>query len=250
MALAFARVVVVAIVFRGDVGRVLDVDVRDVVADVFPELPRVLAWPGFGFGTIGIEDRIACVENPFETGTFVEQIEAVLPTHAAVVHAVFVHGREAVVDEHVGDFADTFENFARDDGFVVAGFIAHDADVFGAELLHPRDAAFDFARGDVERVGDFFGPVCDGGAECVNAEAVVLQFSGDDVERFVGDIVKVALGEAVDFDDAHFNKFPAEFFGGVDLGFELGACFVSDTGQNHGDNLATDGTRMEHGFFC
>ena len=44
--LAFAGVVVVAIVFRGNVCGVFYVNVGDVIADVFPELPGVLTGPG------------------------------------------------------------------------------------------------------------------------------------------------------------------------------------------------------------
>ncbi len=234
MALAFAGIVVVAIVFRGDVSGVFDVDMGDVVADVFPEFPCVLSRPRLGLHAVSVEDGITGVENPFQAGAFFEEFQAVLPAHAAVVHAVFMHGLKVRVGKHFRDFANTMKYFVGSFFVCIGRLETHDANVFGAEPLHARDAAFDFANGDVERVRDFLGPVGDGGAKGVNAETAFFQLGFNDVERFVGDIVEVAFGKAVDFDDAHLNIFPAELLGGVGLGVEFGACFISDTCQNHG----------------
>ena len=50
------------------------------------------------------------------------------------------------------------EDFGRDRVFVVARLEAHDADEFGAEPLHARDAALDLGERDVEGVVDLSWP--------------------------------------------------------------------------------------------
>ena len=63
--LTFAWPVVVGIIFGGIPRGVLDVNVQDVIANVGPEFPRILAWPGLGLVAVTIEDRIGGVEDPF-----------------------------------------------------------------------------------------------------------------------------------------------------------------------------------------
>ena len=48
-ALAFARPVIISVLFGGVPGRVLYMDMDDMVPHMFPEFPGILLRPGFGF---------------------------------------------------------------------------------------------------------------------------------------------------------------------------------------------------------
>ena len=76
-------------------------DVRDVVAHVRPKFPWVLSRPRFGFGAVGIENGIRRIKKPFESGTFFQKLQRVLPAHATVVHAIFVKRLDARVKKHL-----------------------------------------------------------------------------------------------------------------------------------------------------
>ena len=82
---------VVCVVFLVHPDAVLDVDVGGVFADVFPVIPGILLGPRLGLKAIGVEDGVGGVKDPLEAGDFFDQFDAVLPTHAAMVHAVFVN---------------------------------------------------------------------------------------------------------------------------------------------------------------
>ena len=79
--------------------------VGGVFADVLPILPRILFGPGLWLGAVSVEDGVGGIEDPLEAGDVLEQFDAVLPAHAAVVHAVFVNRLQAGVEEALGDFA-------------------------------------------------------------------------------------------------------------------------------------------------
>ncbi len=181
----------------------------DVVADGGPKLPSVLAGPGLRQLSIGIENGVRGVEDPFESGAFFKDFECVGGAHAAVVHAVFVDWLEAGVEEHAGDFADAFEHDGRCGGLRFAGFEAHDADEFGAQFLHAGDGTADFVERDIERGFDGFRPVHDGGAEAVDLDAVFLKCGGSFFKSGFGDFVKVRFVETRDEDAAHLDMFPA-----------------------------------------
>ena len=161
-ALSFAGEVIVGVVFLVHPGAILDVDVRGVFPDVLPVLPRVLLGPRLRLGAVGVEDGVGGVEHPLEAGDFLEQLDAVLPAHAAVVHAVFVNRLQSLVEEARGDFAESLEDelgrFIR----VVGRLEAHDANVLGAESLHARDGAVDLGDGHVPWCVDRLGPVANG----------------------------------------------------------------------------------------
>ena len=96
---------VVGVVFLVDPDAVLDVYVGGVFADFLPILPRILFGPGLWLGAVSVEDGVGGIEDPLEAGDVLEQFDAVLPAHAAVVHAVFVNRLQASVEETLGDFA-------------------------------------------------------------------------------------------------------------------------------------------------
>src|ERR1051325_7590267 len=121
---AFAGHVVVGVIFGGIPGGIFNVDMRDVRPDMRVEFPGILFAPGFGFGTIVVENWIGRIENEFEAGNFFEEFERERPAHTGVVHAIFVHGLNAVIEEEFCDFAKFAETifgaligiFARRDG--------------------------------------------------------------------------------------------------------------------------------------
>ena len=72
------------------------------------------------------------------------------------------------------------------------------------------------------------GPVHDGGAEAINADAGGLQLADGEVEGLVRDVVEVGLGKAGHFHAARFEVFPAEFLRGQDLAVDAVGGFVAD----------------------
>ncbi len=196
--------------------------------------------PGFGFGAVVVEDGVGGVEDEFEAGDFLKEFEGEGPAHAAVVHAVFVDGLDAVVAEELDDVAEFAEAVfgALVGVFAGADGVAHDADEFRAEALHAGDAAFGFGEGLFVGVFDFFAPVGDGGAEAADVDAGGVEFLNGDVKGGVGDVVEVGFGIAGDFDAAHFDIGPAEFLDGGYLAVDGIGGFVADSGEVHGWSLA------------
>src|SRR5207248_2475201 len=145
-AVAFARIGIVGVVFGRVPLGVFDVDMDDEWFDVGVEFPRVLFAPGLGLAAVIVENWIGGIEEPFEAGDIVEEFEGKGPAHTAVVHAVFVDGLNAGVEEHFGDFAQAAEAFLFHLIFAVAHGKAHDANKFCAELLHARNGAFGFSE--------------------------------------------------------------------------------------------------------
>ena len=233
--LPFSWPIIIGVIFGRVPGGILDVDVRDMIAHMFPKLPWVLLRPGFRFGTIGVENGIGGVKHPFETGTFVEQLEGVLPTHAAVIHAVFVNRLQARVEEHISNIFDAAENFSWDFMFVITWFETHDANVSRAQTLHAWDSALDFGERNFEWITDFLGPVHDRRAETINTDISRLQFPHGQIERLIGNIVEIRLGKAGDLHSARFEIFPAQFPGGLDLTVYRVGAFIADTCKNHMD---------------
>ena len=152
-----------------------------------------------------------------------------LPAHAAVVHAVFVNRLQALIEEALGDFAQSLEDELGRFVGIIGRLETHDADELGAESLHARDGAVDLGDGHVPRRVDGLGPVANGRAEGVNADAGFLELGGDDVERRVRDVVDTAFLEAVHLDEAGFDPFPAEFLCGADLAIYRGRSLVCDS---------------------
>ena len=202
---------------------------RGVFPDVLPVLPRILLGPRLGLGAVLVEDRVGGVEHPLEAGNFLEQLDAVLPTHAAVVHAVFVNGLQALIEEAHGDFAQSLEDELGCFVGIVGWLKAHDAYELGAEALHARDGAVDLGDGDVPRRVDGLGPVANGRAEGVNADAGLLELGCYDVECRIRDVVNAALVEAVHLDEAGLDPFPAKLFGGPDLAVDRGRSLVCNS---------------------
>jgi hypothetical protein len=89
--------------------------------------------------------------------------------------------------------------------------------------------AVDLGGGHVPRRLDGLGPVANGRAESVDADAGFLELGGDDVERRVRDVVDAAFLEAVHLDEAGFDRLPAEFLCGADLAIYRGRSLVCDS---------------------
>jgi hypothetical protein len=232
-ALPFAGPVVIGVVFRGIPGGVLDMDMGDAITDLGPELPGILTWPGAGLGAVRIEDGVGGVEDPFEARHLVEEFERVSRAHAAMVHAVFVNGLKAGVEEDARDLLNPLYDLGRDPILVVVRFEAHDADVACVEALHARDGAMNFGEGDVERVADGFRPVHDGGSEAVDFDPGVIELFDDALEGGIRDVMEIGLGITWNEDIPGFDVLPAEFLGGLDLGVDRVACFVANAGIDH-----------------
>src|SRR4029453_18530881 len=112
-------------------GRILDVNVSHMVAHVLPKFPCILSRPGPWFGTVRVKDWIGSVEDPLETGTFIQELKRMLPTHSAVIHKIFMNGRGAGLQKSICPLLPAAKNLWRDLELVVAGFEAHNAHVTG-----------------------------------------------------------------------------------------------------------------------
>ena len=74
------------------------------------------------------------------------------PAHAAVVHAVFMHGRDAGIEEASRDFPHPVEAFLLHLIFAVTLLVAHHPDKLGPQSLHPGDGPLHLGEGEVEGV--------------------------------------------------------------------------------------------------
>ena len=199
-----------------------------MLLEVSPKFPRVLFGHGFGFAAVIIENRIGRIKDPFETRNIFQQFQSVLPTHAAIIHAVFVDRRDAGIQEAFGHFAQSMEAFLLQLILFLANRIAHDTDILAFKSLHAWDCPFHF--GKIKGIIDFFAPVGDGGTKAINANTAIFQFFFDQIEGFISDVVKVGLGESLDFHRACFDGVPAQFLHGLDLSINQGPRFVCNTG--------------------
>lgn len=153
---------------------------------------------------------------------------------ASPVHTVLMRGGEACIGENGDDFTEAAEALC----FVLVaapGFlrIGHHANDLGAETLHTRDGALDFAKSDVEVAGDGFGPVADEGAEFGDGDACFVELIGDGVEFVFGQFVNVAAVHS-----ASGDFVPANFLGRFDLSGEVLGRFVGKSGEIHAGVLA------------
>ena len=232
-ALAFAGPVVIGVVLRGVPCGVLDVDVHGMIAHVLPELPRVLFRPRLGLGAVGIKDGIGRVEDPLEAGNFVQQLQRVLPAHAAIVHAVLVDGLQAGIKKHVCHVLHAAEDFRGYLILLIARLETHHPDVLRAEPLHPGYGPLHLGERDLERVADFLGPVHDGRTEAINAHPRFIQLSDGQVERLLGNVVKVRLRETRHLHSARLQIFPPELGRRRDLAVNRVRPFVANARKNH-----------------
>ena len=144
-----------------------------------------------------------------------------------------MNGGEAFVGEALVDLAEAAEAFV----FLLIGSpwflrIGHDADEFGAESLHAGDGALDFGEGEVEIRSDRFGPVSDERAELGDGDAFCVELICDGLKLVLWEFVNVG---AVDTTSGDVR--PSDFFGGLDLGGEVGGGFVGKSGEIHGIQL-------------
>jgi len=232
-ALAFARPVVICVLLRRIPRRILYMDMNDMIADLCPEFPRILLRPRLWLHAVRVEHGVRRVEEPFQTGRIFEQLQRVLPAHAAVVHAVLMHGRDAGIKEAPGHFAHALKDHGGNLIFGIAGLEAHDANKLRARLLNARDAARDFIERDLERRVHGLRPVHDGGAEAANTNACVSQIAQSRVEGLVRDVVEIRLGKSGHFHPAHLQMLPAQFLRGTNLRGYAIACLVADARENH-----------------
>ena len=152
-----------------------------------------------------------------------------LSGEATPVHAVLMRGSETGITEALDDFAQPAEALllmlVLTPGLLGVGHDTHD---LCTQLLHARYAALNFTEGDVKIAVNGFGPAADQGAKFGNPYAGVLQLAAGGIKfRFtqVMDVfaVNAARGQVV----------PAEFPRRLDLGGEIGSCFVGKSGEFH-----------------
>jgi len=93
-AFTFARPIVVGVLFGGIPGGILDMDMDNMVGMCSQNSQASCLGQGLGL-TDPVENGIGGIENPLKPGAFVEELQAMLPAHASVVHAVFVHRLQA-----------------------------------------------------------------------------------------------------------------------------------------------------------
>ena len=206
--------------------RVLDVDVRGVIAHVLPEFPRALHAPRLFAAAIGIKNRVSGIEHPLEPRHFLQQFLGMLPAHTAVVHAVFVHGLQTRIEKTFCHLADALEHFRRRHRAIVGGLKGHDPHKLRAQPLHARNGAFHFGKRHVKRRFDRLLPITDRGAEGVHAHAGRLELLRHNLESFVRDLVHRPFFEAFHLHRAHLNPFPTELLRHGDLAVNRNGPFI------------------------
>jgi hypothetical protein len=169
-----------------------------------------------------------------QSGDRFEELQRVLRTHAAVIHAILVNGLESGIEEPLSNITDPFDHGIGEPGFGFLGLEAHDPDIACSQSFHPGNGATDLGESEVERIRDPFRPVHDGGTEAIHLDPGGVALFDRRFEGRVGDLVEIALGEACDLDVAGFDGRPAEPPGGRQLRFEGIAGFVADTAECHG----------------
>ena len=155
------------------------------------------------------------------------------PTHAAKIHTILVQRLDAGVEEYFHDLVHATKHFGGSLALIIAGFEAHDANVFRAEALHAGNGALHFRECHVERVGDLLRPIHDRRAEAVNLKAGCIEFVDGLFESLFRQVVKIRCGKSRDLHRAHFDRFPAEFLHGLNLPGQDARGFVADTHQFH-----------------
>src|SRR2546423_599596 len=132
-----------------------------------------------------------------------------LPTHAAVIHAILMHRLNAGVEEHAGRFPNALKHLGGNSVFVIGWLEAHDADEFRAQPLHSGNGSPHLTHSDFPRRLDGLGPVHNGGTETIDTDARGFEFLNAEVKGFIWNLMEIGLGEAGHFNPAHLKMLPA-----------------------------------------